>query len=772
MEAQLVNSLGEVYYSLSEVKKALDSFSRALNLWKSIGDQKGEALASLNLGYMYQNFGDLKGAQEHYDRSLSLWVTAGNKRGEALARTAMGGIQSFLGEQQVALELHNQALSAFRLIGDRNGEAATLNGIGTAYEGLNKPQDALDNYERAMSLYHDIGNLDYEGLGKFYVGAVYRSLGDLDRARLNYQESLSLLRRVGDERLETYVLKDLAITYSSTGKTQRALAQYHRVLRLYHRFEDKRGQANTLSRIGDIYAADGHTDKALGLYKRALALVHAAQDRGTEISILYELARAERAAGNTDEALSKMKESVELIEGLRIKAGSPDMRASYFAALHTHHELYVDLLMNMDRHRPGEDFGSAAFFVSERSRARSLLEMLAEAKVDLRHGADPALIERSDSVERALDAKAQYQMRLLSANPNKSDVEEVEKEIRALAARYEDVQAQIRQQSALYVSLTQPKLLQLKEVQAELKDNNTLLLEYALGEERSYLWAISSESFRSYELPGRLTLENAASEVYELLTARQPVDGETQLRQDERVATADAQYWSKALALSHMLLGPVLNQLGARRLIIVADGALQYVPFEALPVESSNKVTSASNAINISSTQNQPTLVEEHEIVYLQSASMLTALKREQGNHQSSQKGIIVLADPVFAKEDPRVHQRAHYQVNNKNPEAAERQRSVRDIEVSGDLNLSRLPSTIQEAVMIRRAAPYGSTKVITGLQANKAAVMSSDFRQYKVLHFATHGIINNEHPELSGIVLSLFDENGNAQSGFLRLPS
>lgn len=761
-EAQLRNSLGEVYYSLSEVKKAMSCFTRALSLWKAVGDAKGEALANLNIGYMHHNFGDLKGAQGHYDQSLSFWIACGDRRGEALTRTAIGGIHSFLGEQQAALALHNEALRLFRSIGDRRGEAATLNGIGTAYEGLNKPQEALDSYDRAMKLYRAIGYRDYEALSIFYIGAVHRALGAIEQALYYYNQSLSMLRRVGNQRIETYVLRDLASIYSSSGQTQKALDQYERVLKSYKRFQDKRGEANTLNSIADIYTSTGQTQKALELYNRALALIEAAQDRGAEISTLYKLARAERAIGELSQALSRMDKSIQLIEGLRVKAGGPDLRASFFASVHRNYEQYVDLLMNMHKRHPAEEFAALALYANERSRARSLLEMLAEARVDLRRDADSALIEQMDFLERSLDAKAEYQMRVLSGNHSKDDREEIDREIRELEAQYEEVHTEIRKQSASYVTLTQPKLLRLKDIQSELGDKNTLLLEYALGEERSYLWAVASDSFASYALPGRSTLERAAEEVYGLLTERQQKkNAETQSQYEERVTASDRVYFSKAYALSQVLLGPVVTQLGKRRLIIVADGALQYIPFEALPIGYADR---KENDII--------TLVEEHEVAYLQSASMLASLRRESTAPGSQQRGIGVLADPVFAKDDPRVRLEARQEDNQSGPEIAELQQSLREVSgQDGELNLSRLPSTLHEARMIVKAAPFGSTHVLTGFQANKAVAMSAVFGQHKILHFATHGIINNEHPQLSGVVLSLIDQQGNAERGFLRLP-
>lgn len=770
-EAQVRNSLGEVYYSLSDVKNALDCFSRALALWTEVADLKGEALAQLNLGYMNYNFGDLKGAYERYNQSLTLWLSIGDKRGEAFSRTALGGVQSFLGEQQLALDLHNEALNIFRTIGDREGEAVTLNGIGTAYEGLNNPQEALNNYDHAMRLYQEIGNRDFEALAKVYIAAIYKSEGATEQALDYYSQSLLLLRKVGNRRIETYALKDVATIYGSAGQTRKALDEYERALKLYKRFEDRRGQADTLNSIADIYYSSGRAKEALALYKRSLSLSQEAQDRGAEITTLYKLARAERVIGDVNQALSLVEAAIKLIEGLRIKAGDPDLRASYFASVHQHYELYIDLLMNIQKQQLSGDFAAAALYASERSRARSLLEMLAEAKVEIYRGADPALVEQADSLGHLLDIKGEYQMHVLSGRHSKDDVEEINKEISSLEAQYDKVQTQILEQSSLYVTLRQPKLLRLEDIQAELKDNNTLLLEYALGEERSYLWAITSESFRSYELPGRATLEEAARKVYGLLIARQPVRGESPSQYEERIAISDAQYGSCALSLSRMLLGQVANQLENRRLIIIADGALQYVPFEALPIASSGGGKSRF-AGDFNLPENITTLVEEHEIVYLQSASMLAALRKERRLPESSRKGIAVMADPVFGKDDSRVSRKMRREASPGIREAADIQQSLRELGAGDDeLNLSPLPSTLHEADMIVEAAPWGATRVATGFEANKTVAMSAEFGRYKIIHFATHGIINNEHPMLSGVVLTLVDQTGNAQSGFLRLP-
>jgi CHAT domain-containing protein len=282
---------------------------------------------------------------------------------------------------------------------------------------------------------------------------------------------------------------------------------------------------------------------------------------------------------------------------------------------------------------------------------------------------------------------------------------------------------------------------------------------HKLGEPRSYLFAITSASFAVHELPGRSSLEKKAGEVYSLLTARQRVKGESQSRYEERVAAADSQYWNTVSCLSQMLLAPVSKELGNKRLIIVADGALYYIPFEVLLAPTAIS-TADSGETNIP-------LVAQHEIVYLQSASMLKALREAQQRALANSDGIAILADPVFEKDDPRVHLNT-MSARNSNGELSKTPPDLNH--GNAEIQLPRLFSTRDEAKMIVRAAPYGSSKVVTSFRATKAAVKTDDFNRHKILHFATHGLINDAQPEQSAIVLSLVDEEGNAQNGFLRL--
>jgi CHAT domain-containing protein len=771
-EARALCGMGEIYSSEGNLQLALDLLRRAQKGWTAAGDRDGQALAHLNSGHTYLDSGDAQKASEEFKQALALWRTIDYRRGEALSLTALGGVHSLLGEKQLALDLHQQALNLFRLMGDHHGEAVALNGIARAYEELNELQTALDNYFQALRLYQQNNSWEFASATEYAIGGVYRLLEDNTQAREHYMRAIVLSRRVNKRRIEAYALLDIAAMFNSSDDTGQALGRYNKILKLYQGIGDRRGQAGVLNKIGDIFYSSDRTQPALGYYKRALALNQSAQDLIEEAATFYNLARAERASGHLDEALSSIKSAIKIIEFLRIQIASPTLRSSYFASVRNHYGFYVDLLMQMHRERPAEGFAAAAFEASERARARALLELLTESKVNIRQGVAPELLERESFLQQLLNTKAQYRTRLLSSENKENESEALEREIRQLTTEYEEVQARIREQSPRYAALTQPQLLRVADVQAELKDGQTLLLEYMLGDEKSYLWVVGSTSLESYELPGRATLEGAASKVYQLLTARQSVAGDQNDSGQTPATDYDRQYEEQVSDLSKMLLGPTAAHLGTKRLLIVPDGALQYIPFAALPVSS---ITDGAEEQSAGTTQDGETnlvpLILQHEVINLPSASTLAALRRETSPSPDGKAIVAVLADPVFEPDDPRVKAlgSSGSDRSSEGQDASAIRASLRGNAGSGSTSL-RLPFTMREAEGIMAVTPPGRGFLATGFAANRETAMSAQLSQYQIVHFATHGLVDSKRPELSGIVLSLVDEQGNSEDGFLQL--
>lgn len=767
-EAQALNNIGWAYFAVSQMEQALELFNEALPLRRTLNDRRGQAETLLNLGYTHSVLKETNRALDFYNQALPLWRAVNDRRGEALTLTAIGNLHNLSGERQEALDLYGQATHFFQTMGDRYGEAITLSGFAYTYEKMGEHQKAIEYYTQTLNIFRALDKRSGEAMALNRIGLNHHSLGNYEQALDHSKRALVVSRGLADPLKESYALGAIGKAYESLGKTRKALDIYRRTLILNQRGGDKGREADTVSNIGHVYEALSYEKKAAGYYKQALSLYRQAGERNSEAIALANVARVERDLGNLVEARSLIEDSLKITESLRTNVASQDLRTSFFASVHQRYEFYTDLLMRFHKQNPTQGFDLAALQASERGRARSALETLAETQADIRGTADPALLERESSLQRTLDAWAGRQTRLLSGRHSQTEAAAIGKRISEITTEYEEVKAQIKLTNPRYTALTQPQPASVDEIK-ELLDKDSLLLEYALGDDRSYLWAVTRTEVSSFELPGRAEIEAAARNVYGLLTANQPIQGETFEQRQARVAEANEQLPSQVAILSRLLLAPVASKLGKQRLIIVPDGALQYIPFQILTKASDAKPMGSD--FNAQATPRP--LVADHEIVNEPSASALALLLSDTTMRKPPSNSVAVLADPVFELDDPRIR-------SVPTPDAAavasqtqriELQRAVRDVDLTGEGGrIPRLLASRDEAEAIMAVAPWWSALKATGFDASRATAMRPDLSDYRIVHFATHGLLNNEHPALSGVVLSLVDQKGQPQDGFLRL--
>jgi CHAT domain-containing protein/tetratricopeptide (TPR) repeat protein len=758
-EGAVLHIIGTIYSSLGERQKALEYYSQALPLRQAEGDRSGEAYTLTNMGAAYTSLGEAQKALEYQDRALPLWRAIGDRTGEAATLHNMGLIYDALGEKQKSLEYFNKALSLRKAIGDRDREAYTLTGIGVVYYSLGETQKALEYYDQALSLRRTIRDRSGEADALNNIGVVYASMGEMQKALEYYDQALPLRKAVGDRRGEAYTLSNIGVVHYLLGAMQKALEYHNQALPLRKALGDRRGEAITLQSLGLVYVSLGEKQKSAEYFAQALQLWRAVGDRSGEAGTLRSIARLERDQGNLTNARLLVSNALPLVESIRSNVATQELRASFFATVRDHYELYIDILMRSHQLDPSAGYAAEALQVSERARARSLLELLIEARADIRQGVDPQLAERERNLRDRLNAKLEYQIRLLSARHTSEQVAAAGADIARLTTEFEQVQGQIRTTSPAYAALTQPQPLTLREIQQQVLDPETLLLEYSLGSEGSYLWLVSDSSLSSFTLPKRAQLEAAAIALTRLLS-----EGGT-AEDFERQATV----------VSRLLLAPVAPYLGRKRLVIVADGALVYVPFAALP------------RLSESNRRGKPLpLVATNEIVSLPSAATLASLRRQLAGRRPAAKQLAVFADPVFNRDDPRIRtspligrvghalpaaagERRDAPAQQEYVRAAEAARSL-GLERAG-IDLRRLPFSRQEAVRLLALVPRREALAALDFKASQATAMSPEVGEYKIVHFATHGYLNPQQPELSGLVLSLVDERGEPQDGFLSLP-
>jgi CHAT domain-containing protein len=765
-EGETLNNIAAMHSALGKKEQALEYYNRALPLRRASGDRTGEAETLGNIGLMYFSLGDPQKAIEHYNQAVPLWRAAGNRAGEVNALISLGSVHRMLGENQQALDYLHRGLQIAGEANDRRGAAYALNFLGKVYIELGELDKALDLCGQALSSFRFVGDRSGEALSLNNLGAINQSLGEEQKALAFYDQALSLFRALGDQYNEATTLLNIGKLKDESGDKQNALDHYNQALSLCQKFKNPRGEAITLNQLGLLYASLEERQKGLDCYQRALSLWRELGDRNNEAFTLANLARLEGDLGSLPEARRHIETALAIMESLRIKIAGQQLRASYFATTQRYHEFYIDLLMRLHQQHPAEGHNASALQANERARARGLLEMLTEASADINQGIDATLLDRERTLQQQINARAEYQFRLLSDKHTREQVETVKRELNTLVDELQRVEANIRTTSPHYAELKYPQPLSLKEIQ-QLLDDQTLLLEYSLGEERSYLWAVTPTSIDSFELPKRSEIEALARQAYQLLAAGGLIE-----KKDERSAQSQAQDSEMLSALARILLNPVSQLLGKKRLLIVTDGALQYIPFAALSVPETRGRGDAGTP-RVSSSP----LIVDHEIISLPSASSLAVLRRELAGRPPASKIVAVLADPVFENDDVRIKTGAGKTSPLTDKQAARPGheqavlRSAREVGATDDRQrFQRLLFSRREAEEIIALTPDKTSFKALDFTANRATAVSSGLSQYRIIHFATHSLLNSLHPELSGIVLSLVDERGGPQDGFLRL--
>ncbi len=789
------------------IRAAIAKFGQALTHFQAIEDAAAQADALHNMGIASGTISQLRDAVAYYQRALPLWRAAGKRAGEADTLMSLASDLAHLSEDRQALEYYEQALKAYREVGDRAFEARVLNNIGSVYQGQAEYQKAFQHFNQAWELLktaenpeikaHTLTNLalalssygeqqralDYLKQALPLIGKLQnnplevklmRLLGPLT-ARLESREKgleylqrgLALTRRMGDRQSEAMILDSIAVYHRELNEPQKAVGFATEALALMRASGDSGGEGLMLRRLGFDYLKLDENQKAAETLHLALDLSRAVRDRESELACLNHLAQLDMKEGRLTEAREKMRQVLELFESLRAQVPGEALRSTFFANAQEHYEIYIDLLARLHQSQPDKGYLAEALETNERARARGLLDLLVESQTDIRQGVDASLLARERGLQQQLNAKAAAQTKLLSGRHTRSQADEMEKSIQELTARHDEIWNQIRTASPRFAALTRPQPLVTAEIQSQILDENTLLLEYALGEKQSRLWLVSRTAFSGHALPPRAEIEAAAKKVYDLMTARQQASSPDS---PAKIKEAEDQLPGEAARLSNLLLGPVGSQLENKRLVIVASGILEYLPFGALPVPSESgrggKGESGGNSVSPRS------LIAEHEIVTLPSASVLGLIRRETSARTPAAEVAAVFADPVFAADDPRIAA-AKKSSGNADLAMVDREagsslaRTMRDFNFT---RLSRLPFSRQEAEALLAYAPGPSNLKALSFDANRQRATSADLSRYRILHFATHGLLNSEHPELSGLVLSLVDPEGKSRDGFLRL--
>jgi CHAT domain-containing protein/tetratricopeptide (TPR) repeat protein len=705
--AQSLNSLGILARRSGDLNAAEEYLTRAEEMRQRLAPGSFEHAKSLmNLGNLADDRGDIAKAESLQRRALAMFEKIDPQNG--IVADCMQNLVN-LAIQRGDLTTADDLLR--RMLDIRQGKSfgwkawSTLLALGHLAWVRNDLEAAEVYFRRTLPFAEEIAPRGKEvvlSLGS--VGEVALQRGDFAMARSYLRRALDIEERLAPEGVNVaWGLDNLArleIHGGDLGEAERLLRRARAILE--KKAPESLAAASVLRHLGEIASRRGRPREALALHRRALALRSRLVPGSTEEAAeLYRLGLAERRAGQSREGIRDLCRAVDVLDRQRARlGGTPEAKASFEAALGDYYHACLEGLLDLGR--PAE-----AFHVVERGRARSFLALLAERDLRLRDLPPELAAER-----RRLNAEYDgvvSRLAPLSAGRDDAEIERLTGELRELRARQEEILARIRRESPRSAVLQDPRPLGLAGVRAAL-DPGTVLLEYAVGREKTWLFAVQPAGAAGSGL-SVFQVEIGAKRL------RQEVEGFRLLLKDPGSGPAEIQ--ARARRLYDLLVRPAEARIGgAKRILVSADGPLHTLAFAAL-------------------VRGDRYLVEWKPVHSVLSATVYAELGRSRpARREPGEELLAAFGDPVYPPLTPDA--------------AADAE--VRDA-VRRGLDLRPLPSSGREVESI--AALYPNARVYLGREATeeRAKALGPEAR---LVHFACHGVLDERFPLNSALALTL----------------
>lgn len=740
-EVSVLSKFGLIYDILGQPRKAIQTYQETLPILQNLGDQLQEATTLSNLALVYDDIGEPILALENYEKALALRRKI--KNGDSIPTTLnnMSFVYRKIGENQKFLNAINEALDLFRERGNKEGEGTCLNNLATWYFSIGDLAKSEELQLKSLEIWRELKLKTKEARSLANLGDLKSRKLDPTAALEFYNQALQTIQTEPDKQVKVNVLIRIGAAWKDKLDFPKAVENLNQALTLSREIEDRESEADIQFYLSQILWQGGEKQRTLELLQKVLEIQNAIKDQVGLATTLNFLSKVQMEMGQLADAQNSCEKALEIIETGRRKIEREDFRASFLADKQAIYAIYLDVLTRRHKIEPTQGYGALALQVSERARARNLLESLGENQINFQQGVDKEIINKESKLRQTINEKEFRRTQLILEKGSQNNISALEKEIGDLIEKHRQVQTEIREANPNFAKLIEPQPLNLQQIQTEVLDDETVLLEYFLGENKSWLFLVTKNGIEIFDLPKKSEIEAVAKPLIATLHEI-PVrkNSETDLQLKTRLENTKRIFDQKNTELSRTLLSPILDKINGQRLLIVGSDILQYVPFAVLQKPGDSKY-----------------LIETNEIVNLPSASVLSILRKINKTQPTTE--LALLADPVFELTDTRVKsQIAKIQKVNQN--------------LPGKLRggLKRLEFSRFEAEAISNLFSNDKKTVVLDFQANLPLAKSANFSQARFVHLATHGWVNSETPELSGVVLSLVNEKGEEQDGFLRL--
>ncbi|MCI0604307.1 CHAT domain-containing protein [bacterium] len=764
----------------SQYKEALGNIQMALQIAETRNDKELMAKALNGIGNVHYFQGNFSEALDVYQRSLKYAEEWGDKTAISIAQEAIGKIYRTQGSTSEALEFYVKAQKTAEEAGDKVRLCSIFSNMGVAYKEQGLHEEAFQRYLLALSAAEELGDKQTYAQTLNNLGSLNREQGFLDRAIHYYHQALKSAEEVQNTRGIALVLNNMGDVYATQGLYEKALAYLERALKAREQIGDRWGITSTLSNIGSIYENQGKYDKALESYQRSLKIAEEAGDRPRIILVTYNLGRtydrkglyseseqyfqrslqvakeidsrkgmgyaleglgatylkiqkfqqAEEALlqartfgeeikeptiiwessyslgkvyerqGAIQNALASYRLATDQIERIRSRAGLEEGKAGFLANKLIVYEDLIRLLHRLHKENRGQDYETKAFEYSEKAKARAFLDSFAETRI--RKGLTK---EQAVAEARLLRKISRIQSELWKEKITEQKRNETLRKLQEAEEELDQFLLDLRLSNPKYADLQYPKPYGLDRIRKEL-DSDTALLEFFVGEEESFVFAITQKEFRMALLPKKKELKQRV-EKYKAAISRPPVSSRS-----GNAESTHREYQDLARALFLELLSPVQKTIRSKKSwIVIPDSVLHYVPLETLI------------------TERDELLLKRYQFSYAPSATIWANLRTNQGTENRSRTQLLAFADPELLSD------------------SSNQERSLSQ--------LRRLKYARLEVEGISALYPQTASTLYFGEQATEANFKKEPILQYKIIHLATHAVVDEEFPRRSGIILS-----------------
>ena len=776
-ESLLVDTLilsGRVHIRRNKIPAAVTDLERALRLSRDLHYRDGEARALSQRASAYLEADNREQAQKLDNEALAIWGEAPNQRAEAETLIREGDLFLMDDHADEATAVLRRAETICRSLDDRPCVATALIDLG--YEAIRQGQ-----WQTALSFFNEVEVLNIENEAEPYIagqmsmgfGLVYEAYSQLGRARtyledaLRYyhdgahdkrgtadarsklarmmaaagdytaahehaQQALAVAIETGNNLSIGLSHEDLGRVWLESGAYDSARLEFLSAIDYFTKSKSWRPVARAQIYLGKTEESRGNTGLAVDAYTEALRHFQKHPDYTNEAVARFGLGKLALQNGQLEQAETNLRRSIELTEQLREYASSKDLRSSFLGSVHDRYQAYVELLMTRNTKERDQKLAIKAFEVNESGRARALVDSLHVLR-ELRQPRNPALLPEEEKLLIREQELVDKRSKLISEGSSEAEKESVARELIEVQSKIEALKARISADSRFdYLFRSDP--IHYDEIRNELTDSQTSLLSYSLGTRKSFAWLITQDGMQSFDLPDKATIEKAATLLVKLLKVA-PDEPAEQARQQSLIDE-----------VSELVVKPIANKLTTPRLIVVADGALQYVPFQLL------KTSAAAS----------DSLIATTDIVNEPSASAVVLLKRQVRTRPHNGKLLVGFGDAIFSPDDVRD---GAGNINSTTNGSA----LTRGNQASEFSKLPPIFNARHELMAISEMTGDDSAFFIAH-EATRENLLSLDLTQFRILHVLTHGVLNAKRPELSGLVLSLIDANNRQIAGFVSL--